>query len=235
MTASTESLGAERIGARHEPSGDHPLLRPRDAAALIVIDRSASPFRVLMGRRARQHIFMPDVYVFPGGKRDAADLRRPVTEDLPPEVMTRLTSRVGSGFSTRHARALAVAAVRELREETGLIACVDGATGDHRLRPLRFIARAITPPRQVRRYDTRFFAGFVDEIGAEPGRLADSDEMLDLRWVPLDETVDLKLPTITRSILHEVRRELDHAEALPPGRPVPFFHVRRGRFIRDMI
>jgi 8-oxo-dGTP pyrophosphatase MutT (NUDIX family) len=235
MTASVDSIGAERIGTRHVPDGDHPLLRPRDAAALIVIDRTTSPFRALMGRRARQHVFMPDVYVFPGGKRDAADLRRPVAEDLDPAVLQRLTARTGAAFRDRHARALAVAALRELQEETGLSACIDCHSSAHHLAPLRFIARAITPPRQVRRYDTRFFAGFLDEIGADPADVADSSEMLDLRWVPIDATDDLKVPTITRTILGELRRELAHSDVLPPGRPVPFFHVRHGLFTRDMI
>lgn len=178
---------------------------------------------------------MPDVYVFPGGKRDAADLRRPVAQDLHPAVLKRLTSRVSSAFSERRARALAVAALRELWEETGLSACVDCERDGHRLAPLRFIARAITPPRQVRRYDTRFFAGFLDEIGADPSDVTDSSEMLDLRWVPLDATENLKLPTITRAIIGELRRELAHSDNLPQDRPVPFFHVRRGLFTREMI
>lgn len=235
MTASAERFVSDRIGTRYVSAGDHPLLRPRDAAAFLVIDRTASPFRVLMGRRARQHVFMPNVYVFPGGKRDTADLRQPVIDDLDPAVLARLTSRVTSRFSERHARALAIAAIRELREETALNACADCAGRGHSLAPLRFIARAITPPRQVRRYDTRFFAGFLDEIGADPAQMADSNEMLDLRWVPIDQADDLKLPTITRSILTELRRELDHAADLPPGQPVPFFHVRRGLFTREMI
>lgn len=46
---------------------------PKDAASLILIDRSNEAPRVLMGRRGSGHVFMPDVYVFPGGKRDARD------------------------------------------------------------------------------------------------------------------------------------------------------------------
>ena len=42
--------------------------RPRDAATLILLDGD----RVLMGRRAPGHVFMPSKWVFPGGRVDRA-------------------------------------------------------------------------------------------------------------------------------------------------------------------
>ncbi len=49
--------------------GNHPLIRPKDASTLILIDRSGSEPALLMGKRHTAHAFMPDTYVFPGGTR----------------------------------------------------------------------------------------------------------------------------------------------------------------------
>ncbi len=55
-------------------SDKHPLIHPRDAASLLVIDRRQAPYKILMGLRHQKSSFMPDVYVFPGGALDLADL-----------------------------------------------------------------------------------------------------------------------------------------------------------------
>ena len=54
---------------------DHPNLRPRDAATLIIVDASGKKPKVLMGRRHERHSFMPGKFVFPGGRVDPADVR----------------------------------------------------------------------------------------------------------------------------------------------------------------
>ena len=46
--------------------------RPRDSATLILIDRSESVPKVLLGRRHERHKFLPGKFVFPGGR-----VRRP--------------------------------------------------------------------------------------------------------------------------------------------------------------
>lgn len=56
-------------------SDKHPLIHPRDAASLLVVDRRETPYKLLMGLRHKQSSFMPDVYVFPGGALDLADLK----------------------------------------------------------------------------------------------------------------------------------------------------------------
>lgn len=40
-------------------------LRPRDAASLLLVDRSGSKPRILMGRRHASLAFMPGKFVFP--------------------------------------------------------------------------------------------------------------------------------------------------------------------------
>lgn len=161
-----------------QPAEKAPYLRPKDAASILLMDRSTPTTRVLMGKRSSAHVFMPDVYVFPGGKRDRPDRALPFTADLHPVVIDNLKRASSKTISHVGARALALAALRELHEETGLRfqGDVDGGSGPD-LSCLRFIARAITPPGRIRRYDTRFFCCFTDEAGIDPAVAADSDEL----------------------------------------------------------
>src|SRR4029453_13454154 len=143
----------------------------KDAATLILIDRSGEKPKVLVGRRHDNVVFMPGKYVFPGGGVDKADNRVPVAAPITKELETNLlkgSPRITPG----RARALANAAIREACEETGLClgrkvekpGKLEGA-GQPFAEPvflpdpsgLFLIARAITPPGRVRRFDTRFF------------------------------------------------------------------------------
>ena len=63
------------------------LVRPRDAATLIIVRRDAAKPRLLMGRRHGGHDFMPDKWVFPGGRIDRSDFRAPYASDLRPESL----------------------------------------------------------------------------------------------------------------------------------------------------
>ena len=56
----------------------HPYFRPKDAATLILIDRSGDKPKVLVGKRHDKVVFMPGKYVFPGGRVDKSDNRVPV-------------------------------------------------------------------------------------------------------------------------------------------------------------
>ena len=47
-----------------------PYVRPKDAATLILVDRSGRMPKVLLGKRHLRHKFMPGRYVFPGGRVD---------------------------------------------------------------------------------------------------------------------------------------------------------------------
>src|SRR5580704_7652361 len=52
----------------------------RDAATMLVVDRSGPVAKVLFGRRHHGHKFMPGQFVFPGGGVERADRRmRPAT------------------------------------------------------------------------------------------------------------------------------------------------------------
>src|SRR5215218_4581557 len=97
-----------------------PTLRPADAATLIIIDRKGKSPKVLMGKRHAGLKFMPGKFVFPGGRIEAGDRSMTVTGDLHPRAEQALMARV-TRPSTQRSRALALAAIRETFEETGLL------------------------------------------------------------------------------------------------------------------
>jgi 8-oxo-dGTP pyrophosphatase MutT (NUDIX family) len=223
--------------------------RPRDAATLILLDRRGGEFRVLMGRRHMRHAFMPGKIVFPGGRTDPADSRIPVAAPLPPEEEVRLTARAGRVGAAR-ARAIALSAIRETYEEAGLLIGRRGsfATGkpdwqgfaENGVQPsldaVRLVARAVTPPGRVRRYDTRFLAVWRDEVAVELPGGGPTDELEEVVWLPLAQAARADIPAITRTILQELEKRLADDPALRPGGgQVPFYRLLHGRFIREIL
>ena len=84
MTEATQAAIAEK---REEKEADHhPYYRPKDAATLILVDRSAAIPKVLVGRRHDKVVFMPGKFVFPGGRVDKSDNRVPVAASIPKEL-----------------------------------------------------------------------------------------------------------------------------------------------------
>ena len=210
-----------------------PAMRPKDAATVILLDRTSGSPRFLMGRRGGHHAFMPDLYVFPGGRCDPTDHALPYAHDLHPAVVERLLSASATRMTVARARALALAALRELQEETWLSPSHVDQKAD--LQHMRYVARAITPPGNVRRFDTRFFLLPVAECGIAIDSLRDSEELHDLRWVGLDEVADMNVPKITQAVLGGVKAQLEADPSLPYGMPVPFYFMRYGRFVRTSI
>src|ERR1700748_3744447 len=86
----------------------HPYYRPKDAATLILVDRSASVPKVLVGKRHDKVVFMPGKFVFPGGRVDKADNRVPVAAPITKELEANLMKGSPKTPPSR-ARALAVA------------------------------------------------------------------------------------------------------------------------------
>lgn len=213
------------------------VLRPKDAATLILVRRDAEGPRVLMGCRSSGMAFMANKYVFPGGRMDPGDQRIPVAHDLRPEVLTR----TAHGITSSRARGLALAAIRETFEETGILIGEKGEAPRTRspawvrffahgvvprLDTLDMIARAITPPNRTRRFDARFFMADASAI-AHTLDAAGHEELLKPSWLTFAEARSLDLPSITRRVLEEVELRL----ADPPGtvRPAPFFRFLRGK------
>src|ERR1700676_2425464 len=104
----------------------HPYRRPKDAATLILVDRSASIPRVLVGKRHDKVVFMPGKFVFPGGRVDKSDNRVPVAAPISRQLEANLL-KGSPKITPSRARSLAIAAIREACEETGL--CL-GRKGD---------------------------------------------------------------------------------------------------------
>jgi 8-oxo-dGTP pyrophosphatase MutT (NUDIX family) len=223
-------------------------LRPRDAATLILVDRSERRPRVLMGRRHAGAKFMPGKFVFPGGRVEPEDRRMAATGALNPHVEEKLNAHVRRP-SPDFARALALAAIRETFEETGLaIGVADygapenppagawtrfAATGVYpALDAVDFLARAITPPGRPRRFDARFLiadAAFV--AGRVEGAVHAEAELVELVWTPLDEAWSLDLPAITHAALDDLKQALEGD--LDKRRPRPFYRELRGKRLRE--
>jgi 8-oxo-dGTP pyrophosphatase MutT (NUDIX family) len=212
------------------------VLKPRHAATLIIVRTDAAKPRLLMGRRAGGHAFMPDKWVFPGGRVDRGDYRAPAATELAPETAARLTQEPRHPSPAALARALALAAVRETFEETGLLLAkpapsrpgagpwrpflAQGALPD--LAPLQFVARAITPPYRTRRFDARFFMAPAEAL-LSLDRRPDCGELDEIAWVDFDEALALDLPNITRFVVGEIGQRLRDA-----GRPAPFMRFLNG-------
>lgn len=210
----------------------------RDAATLIVVRQSDQGPKVLMGQRGAGAAFMPAKFVFPGGRVDAEDTKVPLAAPLPQSC----TVKLGADAEPGRATAFAVAAIRELWEETGLIlgrahreetsqlASLPGwesfaATGHlPDASPMRFVFRAITPPGRPRRFDARFFLVSADALQGDPDDFSRADDELShISWVPLGEARALDLPFITEVVLSEVEARLLEGGG---DRPVPFFDNR---------
>ena len=195
---------------------DKPSPRPKDAATLILLRPAGNTAEVLMGKRSGRHSFMPDKYVFPGGRVDPHDGRVPAITELHQKSEEKLL------ISTRRkARSFALTAIRETFEETGLIVGKPRTEAErvkvHKdwqdffaqnaipsLNGLRFIGRAITPPYRPKRFDARFFMADAREALIDDRPPVDGAELSDLQWVSLEDAMALDLPNVTRFMLGEI-------------------------------
>jgi 8-oxo-dGTP pyrophosphatase MutT (NUDIX family) len=191
------------IGSCVPGGGRNAIVRPRDAASLILLRGAGDNLEVLAGRRPLHVKFMPGVYVFPGGAIDPPD---------------RIAWSVEAGTETlgpKLARS-ARAALRETWEEAGvLIGRIGGSSPpvsavlpiEHAYRDrglvaamdvLTYVGRAITPSHSTRRFNTRFFLGDAGNVFGEP---AASEELEDVRWHPIGREPLQSFRDVTRYML----------------------------------
>jgi 8-oxo-dGTP pyrophosphatase MutT (NUDIX family) len=227
----------------------HPNRRPKDAATLILVDRTGREPKVLLGRRHHGHVFMPGKFVFPGGRIDKTDRLIKPAAALNPQTLKKLMRGVPT-ISAERARSLALTAIRETFEETGLLlgkpvkktgAAPDGPWAEIAklgfapdLSDLHFIARAITPPRRPRRFDTRFFSVDASAVAHRAQGIVHADaELVELVWLPIAEARKLDLPTITGVVLQELESRV--AAGFGHDLPVPFYRMLHGKFQRALL
>jgi 8-oxo-dGTP pyrophosphatase MutT (NUDIX family) len=183
--------------------GRKPVVRPRDAASLILLRGEGKELEVLAGRRPLHVRFMPGVHVFPGGAIDPPD---------------RSLWNVESGtevLGSKLARC-ARAALRETWEESGVLVGrptssqpqveatrpIERAYRAHGLVAamdiLTYVGRAITPSHLSRRFNTRFFLCDGGNVFGEP---AASEELEDVRWYPIGRHPLQSFRDVTRFML----------------------------------
>lgn len=212
-----------------------PAVRPRDAASLILLRRDSGEHQVLVGRRPPEARFLPGRYVFPGGALEPDDSRaRPASN-----LSTGMVAAMAVGGRMARARSLAMAAVRETFEETGLLLARPGDVGTVEsstwatmrsrgvapaLDRLAYVGRAITPVPSPIRFHARFFVADAEHT---VGHLGGDSELEDIHWCPVNEL--MRLPTIeVQSFM------LAHAMAALTGSDAdakrkPLFTQRAGR------
>lgn len=168
---------------------------PSPAATLLLLRPEPRGFSVFLVKRAKGSAFMPNMWVFPGGRVDAGDASVPAGSTRGGEqTIARF------GFDPDHGRAVLVAGVRETFEEAGLWlgtgAPPDAARDALNDRTVTFDAllrdrssvldlgalhgwsRWVTPAGEPRRFDTTFLVAVAPEgLGRH-----DSRETVDSGW-----------------------------------------------------
>ncbi len=165
-----------------------PIVRPRDAASLILLRGHGRDLELLAGRRPGHVRFMPGVYVFPGGAIDPEDRREWRVETAADVLPSRLQhcARAALRETWEESAVLfgrpaalpvepnpAMTAIEATYAASGIAAAIDALT---------YIGRAITPTPVFRRFNTRFFLGDGDDVHGEP---QSTDELEDVRWHPV--------------------------------------------------
>jgi 8-oxo-dGTP pyrophosphatase MutT (NUDIX family) len=228
--------------ARGKTQRAAPNTRPRDAAVLIAVDTAGQVPRILMGRRHAAMTFVPDVYVFPGGSVEPEDYEYALESDLKAAVAAKLTIGMRPRGAIFRARALAVAALREAYEEAGVSFCpfcsLAKLAGDVPafsslpLNRLTLIARAITPPFQKRRFDTRFLA--IDARGITLSPKTDG-ELSNVGWLTFEEAQSRNLHIMTRTILGDLEHRLECGGLSIQAPAIPIYFKRGSSFQRRLI
>ena len=170
---------------------DQPAIAHPAATVVLIRDRPGG-CEVLLVRRNAQLAFHGGAWVFPGGRLDAEDY--------------------GGGSDV--IAAARCAAVREAREEAGLVLVANDLVG---------ISRWVTPVQLPKRFDTWFFAA----AGTDAPVAVDGGEIHDHSWMPPAEALakqragEIELPpptfvTITAIAPHATARAALGALARDP-------------------
>lgn len=223
---------------------------PFDAATLLLVNFKEAPPTVLMGKRNSRHSFMPNKYVFPGGRVEISDRKVAIDSKLNSVVEKQLLKRTRNPSPIK-ARSFALAAIRETFEETGLMLgkrdtvsppSIPNTSWENFFKfgifpcldCLHFVARAVTPPDYPKRFDTRFFLADVMDVGHSIDIFPDMNtEFTEIIWIPLKEAITLDIPYITGKIIEEADMRI--TKNLSQYIPVPFFYYNRNCFVKKFL
>jgi len=189
---------------------------PRNAASLILLKEHNKKTKVLLGKRSNQARFMPGAWVFPGGVVDKNDFTSCKNKSLSTEIIKKLAVAKNSNL----ANALAIASIRETAEETGLLLGkfnkniykknIDLTNGldimaNQKLCPdldkINYLGRAITPTFSPIRFHARFF---VADAKFLKGKIKISQELVEIKWIPLQEATSLPMADVTEFMINEL-------------------------------
>jgi 8-oxo-dGTP pyrophosphatase MutT (NUDIX family) len=234
--------------------------RPIPAATLIVVDRREAEPRILMGRRRPDAVFLPDKFVFPGGRLEAGDREVDVAGRLPDHDYRCLLRSVGDRDPERAMRAFAAAALRETFEETGYLVAMaaegENLVPDQSLNGVETGGRAsdwasswadvlsagLKPDFSKLRFVARAITPpgrsrrydtrfFLAEASAVHSVLPRTDgELSEIGWFSLDRLAAYDLPSITHMVLRDLRRQMSG-----PSGEIPFYFWRSGAFRRVVL
>ena len=201
--------------------------RPKDAATLILVRRDTTQPRVLMGKRSAGHAFMPEKYVFPGGRVDPQDGKAVSYCEFAPqqERLLRIQTR-------RKPRAFGLTAIRETFEETGLLVAREAEMPERYVEGWKRFHALDAAPHLSKRFDARFFMANAEEALIDERPPVDGAELSDLQWVTLKDALALDLPNVTRFMLGEIEERLDKPSL---NRGPPFLRWTRSGHSTDRL
>ena len=215
------------------------LVKPKDAATVIIIKKEKNKSFVLMGQRPLKSRFMPGVYVFPGGVYEKEDSIATKYFNLP---RINLSKKKIKTRSKRHSKALLLTAVRETAEETGLY--LASRNNINKKIPLNmhktwlkfveksyspaidkliFFGRAITPSTLKMRFHARFFIAFSKDF---LGKLHANKELENLDWFSLEDAKKKKIADVTEFMLNEIIKLDNKYENIFKNKWYPMFTWR---------
>lgn len=183
--------------------------QPRPAATVILLRDTFAGIETYLLRRAPTMAFAPRMHVFPGGRLDAADFDQP----CPLDVAALKQMALRGSTDPRTMAALYACAVRETAEEA-----------DVRVNSLVLFDHWVTPERDSRRYDVRFFLATLP--AGQVATLVTTEAVHAAWWRPADaialfEAGDLAMLPPTEAVLRYLSDFDSAAAVLAHGNTVP--------------
>jgi 8-oxo-dGTP pyrophosphatase MutT (NUDIX family) len=198
----------------------------RDAATVIVGRDTSEGLQVFMVRRSARAVFLPDQYVFPGGRVDEADrdeaarrLHGSAGDVDPAYAMTAAREtfeEVGLLFADRVVHANELADLRRAMHvgELTFGGVLERLGTSIDASQLRYFSRWITPKAELaRRFDARFFVARAPENQVAE---ADATEVLEGRWMRPAEALEARI----RGEISLIFPTIKHLERIAPYRTV---------------